>query len=118
MLQFSALLLMSTILTFVMDSDGLFLCSLTHICGVQMVITLCPKPNKMPPVLGLMALEKKKLAKKTGSALILSINSYGFTKSLIFLSVLPSLLHPSFGENLIEHLDVSISGRLALGTPF
>lgn len=59
MLQFSALLLMSTILTFVMDSDGLFLCSLTHICGVQMVITLCPKPNKMPPVLSLMALEKK-----------------------------------------------------------
>lgn len=39
-------------------------------------------------------------------------------RSLIFLSVLPSLLHPSFSENLIEHLDVSISGRLALGTPF
>lgn len=68
MLQFSALLLMSTILMFIMDLDGLFQCKLTHICRMQIVITLYPKPDKMPQVLSLMTLGKF-LAKKIVNAL-------------------------------------------------
>jgi hypothetical protein len=59
---------MTTILMLVMDSDGLFLSKLTHICRMQMVITLYPKPNNMPPVLGFMTLGKF-LAKKILNAL-------------------------------------------------
>lgn len=56
---------MSTIL---IDLDGLFQCKLAHICRVQMVITLNPKPDKMPQVLSLMTLGKF-LAKKIVNAL-------------------------------------------------
>lgn len=59
---------MSTILMFVMDLDSLFPCKFTHICRVQIVIILYPKPDKMPQVLSLMTLGKI-LAKKIVNSL-------------------------------------------------
>lgn len=78
---------MSTILLFVMDSGSLFQCKLSHICRVQMVIILCPKPDKMPQVLGLMTLGKF-LAKKIMNALQIWAQTRGkssFKRSLLFL---------------------------------
>lgn len=97
-----------------MDLDSLFQCKLTHICRVQMVITLYPKPDKMPQVLSLMMFGKF-LAKKTVNALQIwaqTVKTKVVSKGhLYFCFSLPFPLLLFFGENLIEHIDISIAKK-------
>lgn len=87
---------MSTILMFVIDLDGLFQCKLAHICRVQMVITLYPKPDKMLQALSLMTL-RKFLAKKIVNALQIWAQTVKQTAAFISAFDPPfSLLYPFY----------------------
>lgn len=89
---------MSTILMFVMDLDSLFPCKFTHICRVQIVIILYPKPDKMPQVLSLMTLGKI-LAKKIVNSLQIwaqTVKAKVVSKGHFYFSFYFSFFHFSF----------------------
>ena len=113
---------MSTILLFIMDLDGLFQCKLAHICRVQMVITL-PETRQDAPssqfddTWKIFSKENSECSSNPGT------NREGkssFKRPLLFLP-LTSLFHVSFlfiGENLVEHIDMTISKKSETTTQF